>query len=142
MSQAKQGDKVKIHFTGKTTSGDVFSTTQGHEPLEFTIGDGIILPGVEDAVKGMDKGERKTVSLTPEQGFGTRLDELILVVDRSQFPQDFEPEEGMELQVPQPDGSLVFFKVIEVGNHEVKLDANHPLAGFPLVFDIQLLEIA
>ncbi len=87
----------------------------------------------------MDKGERKTVSLTPEQGFGTRLDELILVVDRSQFPQDFEPEEGMELQVPQPDGSLVFFKVIEVGNHEVKLDANHPLAGFPLVFDISII---
>lgn len=142
MAQAKNGDHVKVHFTGKKQSGEIFATSQGRDPLEFQIGDGTVLPGVEKAVEGMAKGEHKTVTLGPEEGFGEQKNELILTVDRSQFPEDFEPQEGMELQVPQPDGSVVFFKILKILNDKVQLDANHPLAGEKLTFELELLEIA
>ena len=142
MDKAKSGDKVKVHFTGKTENGEVFASSQGQEPLEFQIGDGSVLPGVEKAVQGMSQGESKTITLPPPEGFGEQNDSLILTVDRSQFPEDFEPKDGMELQVPQPDGSVVFFKILKVMEEKVQLDANHPLAGKTLSFELELLEIA
>jgi len=142
MERAKSGDKVRIHFTGKTQEGDVFASSHGNEPLEFKIGEGNLLPGIEKAVEGMGKGEQKTVTLSPEEGYGERHDELILDVNRAEFPKEFQPEVGMHLQVPQPDGSFVIFEVLDVSNNSVKIDANHPLAGKILTFDLHLLEIA
>jgi peptidylprolyl isomerase len=143
MSQAKSGDHVKVHFTGKMENGDIFATSQGHEPLEFHVGDGTVLPGVDKAVYGMSKGEHKTITLPPLEGFGEKNDSLILVVDRSHFPEGFEPKEGMELQLPQPNGGVVFLKILQIlDNDQVKLDANHPLAGKTLTFELELLEIA
>jgi len=139
---AKNGDKVKVHFVGKTEKGEVFATSQGHEPLEFQIGDGSVLPGLEKAIQGMEKGENKIVTLPPQDGFGEQNDSLVLTVERSQFPQDFDPQEGMEMQVPQPDGSVVFFKILKVEGDQVQLDANHPLAGSTIIFELELLEIS
>lgn len=144
MDQAKTGDHVKVHFTGKMDNGEVFATSQGYEPLEFNVGDGSVLPGVDTAVVGMAKGEHKVVTLPPSDGFGEQNDSLILVVDRSHFPEGFEPQEGMELQLPQPDGGFVFLKILQILENEnkIKLDANHPLAGKTLTFELELLEIA
>ena len=141
MGEAKNGDYVKVHFTGKMENGEIFATSQGHEPLEFSIGDGTVLPGVDKAISGMSPGDHKTVTLSPNEGFGDLTDALILTVDRSQFPEGFELREGMELQVPQPDGTVVFFKILQILNDKVKLDANHPLAGKTLTFDLELLEV-
>lgn len=140
-ARAKNGDTVKIHFIGKTVTGDVFASSHEEGPIEFKIGEGDLLPGIEKAVEGMVKGEHKTITLNPEEGFGDHHEELILQVERNQFPHDFEPEVGMQLQVPQPDGTFALFKVLEVGNENVKLDANHPLAGETITFDLELLEI-
>jgi peptidylprolyl isomerase len=141
MEQAKSGDHVKVHFTGKMENGTIFASSQGHEPLEFAIGDGTVLPGVDRAVSGMALGESKTVTLQPQEGFGEQMETLIVTVDRSHFPEGFEPKEGMELHIPQPDGSVVFFKILQIINDKVKLDANHPLAGKVLTFELVLSEI-
>ncbi len=138
---AKKGDKVKVHFTGKTVDGNVFASSTEQEPLEFELGGGALLPGVEQAVEGMEKGDKKDVTLPPEESFGERHDELVIMVERSQFPEDFQPEIGLEFEVPQPDGSSAYFKVLEVGEDKVKLDGNHPLAGQTLTFELELLEI-
>jgi len=139
---AKKGDKVKVHFTGKTTDGNVFASSQEREPLEFELGGGALLPGVEQAVEGMEKGEKKDVTLPPEESFGQRHEELIILVDRGQFPEDFQPTVGLEFEVPQPDGSSAYFKILEVGEEKVKLDGNHPLAGETLTFELELLEFS
>lgn len=141
MLLAKVGDTVKIHFTGKTQNGEVFASSREDEPIQFKLGEGALLPGIERAVEGMGKGQQKTVTLPPEDGFGVRQENLILHVDKNQFPQDFEPQVGMELQVPQPDGSYVFFTVLGISNGKVELDANHPLAGKVLTFEVELLDI-
>ncbi|MCC5832789.1 MAG: peptidylprolyl isomerase [Chlamydiales bacterium] len=139
---AKIGDKVKIHFTGKTADGDIFATSHDREPLEFEIGGGALLPGVESAVEGMEKGEKKDVTLPPEQSFGHHHDELIILVNRSEFPENFQPSVGLEFEVPQPDGSAAYFKILEIKDEKVKLDGNHPLAGQTLKFELELLEIS
>ncbi|NGX61826.1 MAG: FKBP-type peptidyl-prolyl cis-trans isomerase SlyD [Chlamydiae bacterium] len=141
MEEAKQGDKVKIHFTGKTEQGDVFAASQQDEPLEFTLGEGVLLPGVEKAVAGMQTGEEKMVHLPAEEAFGPHHEELILYVEKNQFPDDFQPQPGMEFQVPQPDSSYAYFKVLGVEGERVKLDGNHPLAGCPLTFELALVAI-
>jgi peptidylprolyl isomerase len=143
MSLAKKGDHVKVHFIGKMENGEIFASSQGHPPLEFNVGDGSVLPGVDKAVDGMSQGEHKTVTISPQEGFGEQNTALILIVDRSHFPPGFEPKEGMELQMPQPNGGVVFLKILEIlDNDKVKLDANHPLAGKTLTFELELLEIA
>lgn len=138
---AKKGDKVKIHFTGKTKEGTIFASSHEREPVEFEIGRGALLPGIETAVEGMEKGERKDITLPPEQSFGQHHQELVILVERSQFPEDFQPSVGLEFEVPQPDGSYAYFKVLEVGESKVTLDGNHPLAGETLTFELELLEI-
>lgn len=143
MEQVKSGDHVRVHFKGKMENGDIFASSEGHEPLEFNVGDGTVLPGVDSAVVGMSKGQQKTVTLTPAEGFGEQNDSLVIVVDKSHFPEGFEPKEGMELQLPQPDGGIVFLKILQIlDNDRIKLDANHPLAGKTLTFELELLEIA
>ena len=141
MAQAQNGDRVRIHFTGRTKTGEVFASSQEEDPIEFVIGQGLLLPGVEKAVEGMAKGEQKTVVLHPDDGFGERSDELIVLVEKNHFPDGFLPEEGMEFQIPQADGSIAFFKILEVLDSQVRLDGNHPLAGEALTFDLELIEI-
>lgn len=141
MAAAKRGDRVKVHFTGKTHEGDVFASSHEREPLEFEIGGGLLLAGVESAVEGMKMGDKKAVTLSPEQSFGYRHNELVIQVDRAQFPEDFEPFVGLEFEVPQPDGTAAYFKVLEVDERRVKLDGNHPLAGQTITFELELLEI-
>ncbi len=138
---AKKGDKVKVHFTGKTQEGSIFASSHEQEPLEFELGGGVLLPGIEDAVEGMEKGDKKDITLPPDQSFGQRHEELVIFVDKGQFPEDFEPSVGLEFEIPQPDGSYAYFKVLEIAEDKVKLDGNHPLAGETLTFELELLEI-
>lgn len=141
MAQAKEGDVVRVHYTGKLEDGTVFDTSGDGTPLEFTIGDGQIIPGFEKAVIGMEPGETKTARISPEEAYGPRRDDMTLTVDRAQFPEEINPEPGQQLQVQQPDGRAAIVVVSEVSESSVTLDANHPLAGQPLTFDIQLVEV-
>ncbi|KAF5051317.1 FKBP-type peptidyl-prolyl cis-trans isomerase SlyD [anaerobic digester metagenome] len=141
MAQAKEGDTVKVHYTGKLEDGTVFDTSEERAPLEFTIGSGQIIPGFERAVVGMEPGEAKTATIPPEKAYGPRRDEMTITVDREQFPEDINPEPGQQLQVQQPDGRAAIVVVSDVSESSVTLDANHPLAGQPLTFDIELVDI-
>ena len=141
MAQAKEGDTVKVHYTGKLEDGTVFDTSEERAPLEFTIGSGQIIPGFERAVVGMEPGEAKIATIPPEEAYGPRRDEMTITVDREQFPEDINPEPGQQLQVQQPDGRAAIVVVSDVSESSVTLDANHPLAGQPLTFDIELVDI-
>lgn len=142
MSQAKQGDTVKVHYTGKLVDGTVFDSSLDDEPLEFTIGEGDLIPGFEQALIGMAPGESKTERIPAEQAYGPHIDEMVVEVDREYMPANFEPEIGQQMQVRQADGEIIPVIIVEVNDSSVTLDANHPLAGQDLIFEIQLLEIA
>ena len=142
MAEAKNGDTVKIHYTGKLDDGTVFDTSVERDPLQFTVGEGKLIPDFEQAVVGMNPGESKTIQIPAENAYGPHHQEMIMVVERSQFPDDLKPEVGQQLQVRQPDGSTFVVKVTDVSESNVTLDGNHPLAEKDLAFDIQLAEIA
>ncbi|HDH96842.1 MAG TPA: peptidylprolyl isomerase [Proteobacteria bacterium] len=141
MAQAKEGDTVRVHYTGKLEDGTVFDSSVEREPLEFTIGEGQIIPGFEQAVIGMQPGEKKTVDVPPEKAYGPHREELVLEVERAKFPEHIDPQVGQQLQIPQPYGQAVIVTVTDVSETSVTLDANHPLAGKNLTFDIELIEI-
>jgi FKBP-type peptidyl-prolyl cis-trans isomerase 2 len=141
MAEAKQGDTVKVHYTGKLNDGTVFGSSVDSEPLQLTIGNGQVIPDVEQAVVGMNPGESKTVKVLPEQAYGLYQEEMVVEVDRNQLPSDLELEVGKQLQVHQQDGQKAVVTVVDVSESSVKLDANHPLAGEELTFDLQLVEI-
>ncbi|MEW6218004.1 MAG: peptidylprolyl isomerase [Thermodesulfobacteriota bacterium] len=139
---AKSGDKVKVHYTGRLDDATVFDSSLGREPLQFTIGSGHVIAGFDQAVTGMQIGESRTVRLAPEQAYGLRHPEMEMAVPRSQFPPDIVPEMGMQLQMGSPNGEIIVVTITSVGEQQVTLDANPPLAGKHLNFEIQLLEIA
>jgi peptidylprolyl isomerase len=141
MTQAKYGNTVKVHYTGKLDDGTIFDSSFDSDPLEFTIGEGHVIQGFEQAVVGMDLNETKTVKIPVDKAYGPHRDDLIVVVNRSQLPADSKPKIGEQLEGRQPDGSIVVATVIKVSESSVTLDANHPLAGKDLTFDIQLVEI-
>ncbi|WP_214020681.1 peptidylprolyl isomerase [Methanoculleus sp.] len=141
MAQAKEGDTVKVHYTGKLEDGTVFDTSEERAPLEFTIGSGQIIQGFEKAVVGMEPGEAKTATIQPEEAYGPHREDMTLTVDREQFPEEIDPEPGQQLQVQQPDGRAAVVVVSDVSESTVTLDANHPLAGQPLTFEIRLVDI-
>ena len=141
MAQAEAGDRVKINFTGKLEDGSVFANTADSEPLEFQLGEGRIIPGVEKAVEGMNVGESKTVKVPPEQAYGRRLDELVEEVGRDKFPKDIELQVGQKFDVPQQEGQPMVVRVVDVSEQTVTLDGNHPLAGRDLTFELELIEI-
>jgi len=141
MVQAKPGDTVKVHYTGKLEDGTVFDTSADRAPLQFTIGEGQIIPGFEQAVVGMNPGESKTIKVLTNDAYGPHREDMVLVVDRNQLPVDLIPEVGQQLQSRQPDGQIIVVTVIAVSESTVTVDANHPLAGKDLTFDIQLVEI-
>ena len=141
MSQAKSGDTVKIHYTGTLDDGTQFDTSAGRDPLEFELGGGQVIPGFDTAVEGMAVGESKNVRIEPDQAYGERHDQLVQQVPRSALPDDLEPEVGMGLQSQSPDGQVMMLMVTEVGEENITVDANHPLAGQALNFDIELVEV-
>ena len=141
MTQATIGDKVKVHYTGKLEDGTVFDSSVDHEPLEFTLGEGQVIPGFEKAVVGMNPGETKISTVPAEDAYGPYANERVLAVDRNQFPQHIDPQVGLKLQVNQGDKAPMTVTVAEVSDEKVILDANHPLAGRDLTFDIRLMEI-
>jgi FKBP-type peptidyl-prolyl cis-trans isomerase 2 len=140
MGQAKEGDTVKVHYTVKLGDGTVIGSTTDHEPLQFTIGEGQILPGFEQALVGMNPGESKTIDVPADQAFGPHLDEMVVVVDRSKLPEDFNPKVGEQVQFRQGDGQIATVLVTDVSELSITIDANHPLAGQDLTFDIQFIE--
>ncbi len=141
MAKAKEGDKVKVHYSGFLEDGTIFDSSLEREPLEFTIGQGMLIPGFENAVVGMDEGETKTVQISAEEAYGPRRDELVITINREQVPPDIDPVVGQELQVKTPNGMVADVVVTDVNEETITLDANHPLAGKDLIFEIKLLEI-
>jgi peptidylprolyl isomerase len=141
MSNAKTGDTVKIHYTGKLDDGTQFDSSAGRDPLEFELGGGQVIPGFDTAVEGMAVGESKSVRIEPEQAYGPRHDQLMQQVPRDQLPDDLTPEVGMALQSQSPDGQVMVLMIAEVEEETITVDANHPLAGQALNFDIELVEI-
>ena len=139
--QAETGDTVRVHYTGTLQDGTVFDSSVGSEPLGFTIGQGQLIPGFEQAVLGMQVGESRTVTIPVDQAYGPRRDDMVLVVERNQLPEDMEPQVGMELQMNRGDGGVVAVTVTEVSETTITVDANHPLAGQDLIFEIELVEI-
>ena len=142
MSTAKQGDTVHVHYKGSLEDGQVFDTSEGRDPLSFTIGGGQVIPGFEEAVVGMSLNEKKNVMIPVDKAYGPRNEELVLTVPTEQVPPDINPEVGQKLQMQGPNNQPVIVEVTEVVEEHIKLDANPPLAGKDLVFDIELVEIS
>jgi FKBP-type peptidyl-prolyl cis-trans isomerase 2 len=142
MPQAKDGDKVRVHYTGKFKNGDVFDSSVDREPLTFTLGARQLIPGFEKGVLGMEVGESKSVEVTPGDAYGAYHDRLVTVVKKSQFPKTITPRIGQQLQTEDKNGRPINVRVTGIEGEEVTLDANHPLAGKTLVFDIELVEIS
>ncbi len=140
VAEAKMGDKVKVHYRGTLEDGTEFDTSFGGDPLEFTLGENQVIPGFENAVVGMSEGDKKTVSIPPDEGYGPHMEELVATIPRSHLPNDLEPQEGMTLEARSEDGHVTVVTITDVGNDTVTLDANHELAGQELTFEIQLVE--
>jgi len=141
MSAAKPGDTVEVHYTGKLDDGTVFDSSEGRAPLVFTIGEKKIITGFEDGVVGRKAGESKSVSIPPDQAYGERQDDLVQEFPRDKLPETITPEVGQRLQMKQPNGQSVAVVVSGLDDDSIKLDANHPLAGKTLHFDIRLQKI-
>jgi peptidylprolyl isomerase len=139
--QAKQGDTVQVHYTGTLTDGTVFDSSAGGDPLEFQVGAGQVIAGFDEAVIGLAVGESRQTTIPAERAYGVYRDDLVFAVEPSQLPDGFAPEVGEQYQMTQPDGQAMVVSVREVTADGVTLDANHPLAGLDLTFDIQLVEI-
>lgn len=136
----KDGDTVRVHYTGTFSDGEVFDSSRDREPLEFTIGDESLISGFEDALLGHEKGDRFTVTIPADEAYGEHLDELIMEVPLSEVPEDIKPEVGMMLQIATDDGDMEV-QIVDVTDSAVVLDANHPLAGEDLTFDIEVVDV-
>ncbi|MEQ9398003.1 MAG: peptidylprolyl isomerase [Longimicrobiales bacterium] len=142
MSAADDGTNVSIHYTGRLSDGSVFDTSEGGDPLDFEVGAGQVIPGFENAVKGMEAGQEKTVTVPALDAYGPRRQELLLDVSRDQLPDGMTPEVGQQLHMQTQEGQTFQVRVLEVHDESLKLDANHPLAGEDLTFDILLVAVA
>ena len=141
MAQVQDGDTVKVHYTGKLEDGTVFDTTANRDPMQFRIGEGQVISRFEQAMIGMAPGESKIVEVPADEAYGPHHEELVLMVDRNIFPEDAQPEVGLQFEVRQTDSPPIVAMVTDVTESNATLDANHPLAGKDLIFDVQLLEI-
>jgi FKBP-type peptidyl-prolyl cis-trans isomerase 2 len=138
---AENGDVVQVDYTGKLADGTVFDSSIGREPLEFTLGAGQVIPGFDKAVLGMKVGEKKTVTIPADEAYGPHRDDLILEVPREKLPSDMTPEVGLQLGLRQSDGRTSVVTITSVSDNVVTIDANHPLAGKDLTFEIELVKI-
>jgi len=141
MERAKADDTVKVHYTGKFEDGTVFDSSEGRDPLEFTLGKRMVIAGFEAAALGMSPGETKTVKIPAEEAYGPRHEEMVMEVARASMPVEIEPQVGQVLQIGSSQDQMIQVVVAEVTEESVILDANHPLAGIDLVFEIELVEI-
>ena len=142
MTQAKSGDTVKVNYTCRTADGPVFDSNQDDEPLKFQLGAGQLIRGFEQSIFGMQPGERKTVDLQPEEAYGERREDMVMAIERANIPTDVDLEVGRRLYLHRQDGQPVEVTLTEVTESQVVVDANHPLAGHAVTFDIELVEIA
>jgi peptidylprolyl isomerase len=142
MTQAKNGDHVQVHYTGKFSDGSVFDSSTDSDPLSFTLGEGKIIEGFEDAVRGMKTGDKKTVIIPPEKGYGPRNDEMVIDVPLDQLPKNLDPQEGQQLQLTNKDNQPIVVVITKVTEESITLDGNPPLAGKDLTFDLELVTIA
>lgn len=138
--KATNGDTVQVHYTGKLDDGSVFDSSRGREPLEFTVGSGQVISGFDDAVTGMEQGDEKTVKIPSDEAYGGRRDELIFTIERTQLPDSIDPEVGQQLQMSQ-NGQVAIVTITDVSEEGVTLDANHPLAGKDLTFELELVGV-
>jgi FKBP-type peptidyl-prolyl cis-trans isomerase 2 len=142
MAQAKHGDTVKVHYTGKLSDGTIFDSSDGREPLEFTLGQQQVIPGFEQAVIGMGLGQSTTAEIEAAEAYGPRDERLVTQISRQQIPDDVEVSVNDRLQVRRSDGRTLVVTVTEISETSLTLDGNHPLAGKDLTFDIELVDIA
>jgi peptidylprolyl isomerase len=141
MSKAANGNKVKVHYKGSFDDGTVFDSSEDKEPLEFELGSGQVIPGFDKNIEGMELNEKKTIQIQSEDAYGARREELIMDFPKTEFPDDVNPEVGQQLQMQNQEGQVFNVLVTAVSGETVTLDANHPLAGKNLNFDIELIEI-
>lgn len=141
MQAVKNGDTVKVHYQGRLTDGTMFDSSEGRAPLEFKVGAHMVIKGFENGVLEMTPGEKKTIHIPVDQAYGPKNDEMIMEFPKANIPPDLNPEVGMELQMSNPEGHVFQVRVAAVGSEFITLDANHPLAGQDLVFDLELVEI-
>ncbi|MBC7893224.1 MAG: peptidylprolyl isomerase [Sphingobacteriaceae bacterium] len=142
MAQAKSGDTVQVHYTGRLEDGSVFDSSDGRDPLEFQLGSGMVIPGFDQGLTGMTVGEKKTIHIPADEAYGPVNEEMILQIERAQIPPDLPLELGMQLNMHQDgNGQVVPVKVVEVTDESVTLDANHELAGKTLIFDLELVGV-
>lgn len=141
MSTVKNTDTVLVHYTGTTDDGVTFDSSRQREPLEFTLGQGQLIPGFEKAVEGLKVGESTQIRIPAEEAYGEVREDMVVEIERTKIPTDINPELGMQLQIQQPNGQAMPVIVKDINETHVTLDANHPLAGQALTFDIELVEI-
>jgi FKBP-type peptidyl-prolyl cis-trans isomerase 2 len=141
MQTVKNGDTVRVHYHGRLTNGNTFDSSDGREPLEFQVGAGMVIKGFDNGVLDMKVGDKKTVQIPVDQAYGPKNEELVMDFPKANIPADLNPEVGMDLQMSNAQGQVFPVKVAAVGTEFITLDANHPLAGEELVFDIELVEI-
>lgn len=142
MRQVNNGDTIKVHYHGRLTDGTTFDSSEGREPLEFEVGSGTVIKGFDDGVMGMKVGDKRKLEISAEEAYGEINPEMLVEFPTDQFPEDMKPEVGMRLNMTNGSGQVIPVEITEVKEESVILDANHPLAGESLVFDIELMEIA
>ena len=141
MTQAKSGDTIRIHYKGTLKSGEVFDSSEGRDPLEFTLGSGMIVGGLDAAIQGMAMGEKKVAEIVCAEAYGPINPAARQPVPRAEFPDDIPTEVGTQLQMQSPEGQVIPVTIVDVSETEVTLDANHPLAGMDLTFDFEVVGI-
>ena len=141
MTQAHKGSRVKVHYTGTFEDGTVFDTSVSGEPLEFVVGDGSMISGFDTAVTGMNLNDVKQITLTADEAYGEYEDDLVVEVSKSELPENFQAEEGIQVSLEDGEGNVLYAIIKEVKDDSIVLDANHQLAGRNLNFEIKLVEI-
>lgn len=141
MAEIKQGDTVKIHYTGTLSDGSVFDSSEGRDPLEFTFGAGQVIPGLENGMKGMSQGDKRVIVATADEAYGPVHEEARQPVPRAELPDEIPLELGTQVQAQNQDGQVMTLTIVEVTESHVVMDANHPLAGKDLTFDIEVVSV-
>ena len=141
MAEVKKGDTVKVHYHGKLNDGTTFDSSEGRQPLEFEVGSGMVIKGFDEGVKGMNVGDKRTISIPADDAYGQKQEEMIIPFERKNFPPDIEPEIGMTLNMHSEDGNPLPVVITGINEETITLDANHPLAGQDLIFDIELVDV-